>query len=263
MVDSRYRRSGTSSNFYFDLPQTVSLPPGAKAYITDVLIPTSWYTVEAGVNDRLYLEIPALAPQQTKIFEVIPEGSYTGETLESAVHSSLVARLQDLTPTITALYTQRTNTLTLNGSHEFKIYSDLELKSMDSLDEFYNPSYGAASPDSPHSLNSVLGVDTKKLAFVHRLFVDIRNYHQVLINSSSLGSLATLGPHGSQTAIKRIPITADFGGVSMYDAVNHFDYVECGSSTLSRMHFWISDISGREINLNGAAVSFSIIFAMQ
>ena len=54
MIDSRYRSSGTSSNFYFDLPQTVSLPPGTKAYVTDVLIPTAWYTVEEGKNDRIY-----------------------------------------------------------------------------------------------------------------------------------------------------------------------------------------------------------------
>ena len=134
---------------------------------------------------------------------------------------------------------------------------------MASLDGFYNPTYGAASPANPQSANEVLGVYTKGVTFVHELFVDIRSYHQVLINSTNLGSLKTLGPNGSQTAIKRVPVTADFGSVTMYDAINHFDFVECGNCTLSRLHFWISDVAGHEINLHGAGISFSIIFAMQ
>lgn len=265
MVDSRYRSSGSSSNFYFDLPQTVSLPPGTKAYITDVLIPTAWYTVESGLNDRLYMEVPALAQdgQQTTFFLVIPNGSYNADSLSSAINNALTSRFQNLTPTVGNFYTRNTNKIEFQGSHEFKIYSEVELKALSSLGIFSNPTHTAASPSDPRSINTVLGVESNQLALSHRFFVDIRSFHQVLINSSSLGSLKTLGPNGSQTAVKRIPVTADFGGVSMYDAVNHFDYVECGNCTLSRMHFWITDVGGREIPLHGAGVSFSIIFAMQ
>jgi hypothetical protein len=265
LVDSRYRSSGSSSNFTFDLPQTVSLPQGAVAFITDVLIPSSWYTVEAGVNDRLYMEIPALAAegQQTTIFTVVPEGSYDGDTLKTALQAALNARLSNLAPNFGVTYTQSTNKLSLTCTHDFKVHADSELKSLASLAAFYNPNHSAVSPSNPQSLNLVLGVSVNVLGLSLILFPDIRQYHQVLINSSSLGSLKTLGPNGSQTCIKRVPITAPFGGVTMYDAFHALDYIECELCTLSRLHFFVTDIRGQEINLHGAPVSFSIFFTVQ
>lgn len=265
MVDSRFRSSGKSHNFTFDLPQTVSLPPGAVAYITDVLIPNAWYTVESGKNDRMYMEVPALAQdsQQTSIFVVIPPGSYNGDTLKTALQTALNNRLNNLSPNFGVTYIEATNILAVSCTHDFKVYSDSELKSLSTLAGFYNPNHSAVSPLDPQSINTVLNVTVNSLSLSLNCFPDIRNVHQVLINSSSFGSLKTLGPNGSQTCVKRVPISGSFGSVSMYDSFHALDYVECGNCTLSRMHFWITDVSGRELDLHGACVSFSILFSAQ
>ena len=72
-----------------------------------------------------------------------------------------------------------------------------------------------------------------------------------------------MGPQGSQNCIKRVPLAANFGEVSVYDAINPFNFIECGSSTLSRMSFKITDVRGRVIDFNAMPVSFSIFLTIK
>ena len=41
-VDSRFRVSGTSSDFRVQLPNAVSFPPGVVCYVSAVSLPRSW-----------------------------------------------------------------------------------------------------------------------------------------------------------------------------------------------------------------------------
>ena len=56
-IDSKFRRhdSVSTSNFRIDLPNTLKLPANTVFYVDDVCIPHSWHTIEAGVNDKLYV----------------------------------------------------------------------------------------------------------------------------------------------------------------------------------------------------------------
>ena len=55
-IDSRQSTSDTlnSSNFKTELDRSYKLPPDTVYFITDVCIPHSWMTVEAGSNDTIY-----------------------------------------------------------------------------------------------------------------------------------------------------------------------------------------------------------------
>ena len=55
-IDARYRTSDStsSSDFKVELPETITLPRGTKAYITDVSIPNTMTTITEGFNDTLY-----------------------------------------------------------------------------------------------------------------------------------------------------------------------------------------------------------------
>ena len=57
--DTKFRRfdSKSTSDFKIDLPQTIKLPDNCVCYIDDVSIPRTWYTVESGVNDKLYFRL--------------------------------------------------------------------------------------------------------------------------------------------------------------------------------------------------------------
>ena len=56
--DSRRRlpSSASSSDFTLQLNENIQLRPGAKVRLHDVSIPYSWRTVEANVNDHIYLQ---------------------------------------------------------------------------------------------------------------------------------------------------------------------------------------------------------------
>ena len=58
-VDTRFTslNSASSSEFTIDLPQSYTFPDNAVAYIDDVCIPVSWYTIQEGRNNRLYVRV--------------------------------------------------------------------------------------------------------------------------------------------------------------------------------------------------------------
>ena len=57
-IDSRFRTESSQSNtdFSIELPESITLPPRSVCMVTDICIPIAWYTIEGGVNDRLYPE---------------------------------------------------------------------------------------------------------------------------------------------------------------------------------------------------------------
>ena len=78
-IDSRRSThdSRDSSNFKIDLPYTYKMPADTVFFITDVCIPHSWYTVEAGINNRIYFQINVLDNVQYYI-ATMTEGVYDG-----------------------------------------------------------------------------------------------------------------------------------------------------------------------------------------
>ena len=56
-VDTKYKAhsSISNSNFNVELLMSVTFPEKSMFYIDLVSIPHSWYVIEAGVNDKLFL----------------------------------------------------------------------------------------------------------------------------------------------------------------------------------------------------------------
>ena len=57
-VDSRFAlpSSSSTSNFRIELNNTVEIEAGTNCYLSNVLIPNTWYTIEDN-NDKLYIRI--------------------------------------------------------------------------------------------------------------------------------------------------------------------------------------------------------------
>ena len=55
-VDARFKTpdSKSDSDFFIELPRSLNVPNDCICYITDVVIPVSWSTVDAR-NNKLYL----------------------------------------------------------------------------------------------------------------------------------------------------------------------------------------------------------------
>ena len=55
IIDSRFKSpaSVSDSDFIIELPETITLPPGTRCYVSEVSLCHSWYSIEEGVNDKL------------------------------------------------------------------------------------------------------------------------------------------------------------------------------------------------------------------
>ena len=53
-IDSRYRATGTASNFEYELPETIELPKNTRAFITEFTGVNGWDTVNP-TNNKLYV----------------------------------------------------------------------------------------------------------------------------------------------------------------------------------------------------------------
>ena len=64
-------------------PSNIAVPSNAAFYITDITVPVSWYTVEAGRHDTIYFRINGddYAPSKC----TLPEGNYSTITLGAAL----------------------------------------------------------------------------------------------------------------------------------------------------------------------------------
>ena len=107
-IDTRYRTadSVSTSNFKVELPITLYMPNNSVFYVADVCIEHSWYAVETGINDRLYI----LVDTTTYTTIQLTPKNYTGDTLATEIKAKLDA-LAIATAVWTVAYTATTNSI--------------------------------------------------------------------------------------------------------------------------------------------------------
>jgi hypothetical protein len=91
-------------------------------------------------------------------------------------------------------------------------------------------------------------------------FLNLLRYTDLYLCSEDLTSFRTIGPNGESSIIKKIPVTASFGGVIVSETVLPGDYIELGNKTVRQLHFRLIGNDGRVVNLNGGNLSFSLVF---
>ena len=77
-IDTRYRTTDSisTSQFKWELPDTLALAHNTIFHLDDISIPHSWYIVEEDVNDALYIQISTLVngfvePSSTNVCKVV------------------------------------------------------------------------------------------------------------------------------------------------------------------------------------------------
>ena len=75
-IDSRYRSSGSHSDFVFQLAQSIEVPAGMVAIIDTVSVPNVFQTIDSTRN-KLYVDIFEHPPQVV----TLTTGMYNGVTL--------------------------------------------------------------------------------------------------------------------------------------------------------------------------------------
>ena len=261
--DTKFRRndSKSTSDFKIDLPQTLKLPENCVCYSDDVSIPRTFYTVETGVNDTLYVRL------SDPTF-VLPEYLYTDHiiTLNSKNYNGaqfaaeLQAKLQVINSSFTCLYDSQSMTISISLANlDVIILTDAELKGELTILNWGGTAYNQNNLSSANELisnfQSVVG-NTASPAQYHLNLTSIRN---IYIRSPNISSFNTIGCNGESSIIKKVPINAGSGEMITSFITSSTDFIPCNNLTLRTIEIQLQDVNGNLINLHGSNWSFSIL----
>ena len=249
-VDSRYgtTESNSDSDFKIQLTRNIYLPERCVMHIESVTMSHSWYTIETGINDSMYVNLGG-----TCFIATVPSTNYTGASLASALASALGRGF-------TVSYNLNTNKLTISNGQVFKILTDAELAT--GLNGTWSgPSYSRSDPSSCNDIitNRITNSDN---TFVSGM-LNLNGFRAVYISSSTLSNYNTLGPKGESNIIKKVPVNADFGYVCIDQHVSDHDYLPVERMTLNTIDFQLRDVKGNLIPFHGSPISFTIVFSLR
>jgi hypothetical protein len=274
-IDTKYKTkdSVSSSNFKFELPETLLFPDNSVFYIDDIAIPNSWFTIEENVNDKLYMYVSPVAPDADNngvIWKIvtIEKGNYTGPDLVTEMQTKIrAATYNSLFPDMFSVsYSAKRNNLTITVN-----YSDWKFKMMTPADILSKLSNTWVGPfyngSNPHDMNEVIGNLEGTSIFYYNSSpynsnsLNLQSIRNIYIHSPNLGSYSTIGPQGERTIIKKIPVSSNQNEMIFDQVVTGNDFSDCSRMTLRTLEFQLRDSHGNYINFHGSNLSFSIIFS--
>jgi hypothetical protein len=238
-IDSRYRSSGSHSDFVFQLAQSIEVPHGFVAIIDTVSVPNVFQTVD-GTRNKLYLEIYGANPQVI----TLTTGQYNGVTLAAELQAQLNAMGHG---TYTVVYNSATGQLSILSNDVVHV----RIRER-----------GSVRPDDAlEAIGAMGGVD---LADGHTVtlphHVDIAGTRVLYLCSSTFGHYSSLGPRGESDILRAIYIDASNGSYIVDRLANPFEFIQCEGQQLQSIRFTLRDGNGQVVDLRGRSISFSIIF---
>ena len=276
-VDSLHRVSeeSTSANFKIELPYSITMPHNAIFLIDEICIPHAWYSVEEGINDKMYLHVLNQSTGNRYNFRLkIPSGNYNGPLLQTALQTSFDVLAGSGWGGISFNYDSNTFSLRIDvndANNKLWVLSDAEIANK--LRGAWNVAVsgfgGNIDLTNPASMNDILRnyeIETKKYEQntpFRSGFLNFQGINNLYLSSPNLGTFTTIGTRGEATIIKKIPVSSDFGYMIIDRSVSVHDYLECGKSTLKTLEFHLKDSKGRYVPMHGSNISFSIVFAIK
>ena len=263
-IDSRHSTNDSrdSSNFKIDLPYTYKMPSDTVFFITDVCIPHSWYTVELGINNRIYFQINVLSDVKYYI-ATMTDGVYDGADFATELGAAITGVVSGVTVT----YNSANNSLVISiaslANGNIKIFTDVELPVINRYMASSNKLWigGTYYGEEPGSINDNIQnfMPSAPASLYACWFLNLQSINNVYITSPNLGSFDTVSAF-SHNIVKKVPVTANYGYMIFDNAMTTNDFLDCSNQTLKTIEFHIRDGRGRYINLHNAHITFSIIF---
>ena len=258
-VDSRFRVSGTSSDFKTELPESTHLPENMGCMLTDICIPHTWYSIDE-LNSKLYIRIVANGTTTDQILTLV-QRNYDINTLAQELHNQIGNAVSPFTVSATPLdYLGAIIIATTWPVLTFKILTN---------DELYNNLNGtwtgaSYDPRNPQTCNDVLRNDAPMWCGLGNSFksgfVDTISHHTVYITSPQLGSFLNLGPRGERNILKKVLVNVGYGSIITDTLLNTDDFTDCSRQLLKILDFKLTDVYGNALNMHGGHISFSVVF---
>jgi hypothetical protein len=237
-IDSRYRSSGSHSDFVFQLAQSIEVPAGMVAIIDTVSVPNVFQTIDSTRN-KLYVEIYG-APDQVV---TLTTGMYNGVTLAAELQAQLNAMDHG---SYTVVYNSATGQLSIvaRGVVYARLHARVSSRPFDALEVL-----GAID-----GLNLADGIN---VVLPHH--VDVAGTRVLYLCSSNLGHYSSLGPRGESDILRAIYVDASNGSYIVDRIANPFEFIQCEGQQLQSMRFSLRDGNGQLVDMRGRSIAFSII----
>ena len=224
-IDSKFRSSDStsSSDFKYELPETMTFGENTVFYVDDICIPHSWDTVIANINNKLYFKIYVInAGNETEYHRIatIEAGSYLPPDLALEIQNKMNAIAQTATTVadmFTCAYQAKTNKIQISIkaatapiSYAFRIPTQPELKTMDWNGDAFNR-------NKPNDINEIISnMDNISVrSFILNPFVTgsiyLQPFNNIYIHATNLGNYNTIGCQNERTIVKKVPVSADKG----------------------------------------------------
>ena len=162
-IDSAHRIRGTSLNFRVELPETLQTDNGVHCYIHEVTLPNSWYSIQSGLNNILYLYSSPLVPDEDNtnvhwIAVALAEGVYIGTELATELKSKINGIVDNVnfSNTYEVTYSVKTNKITISSNYADRQFAVLTDEQMKIIYESYIW-IGSFDANDLKSVNEVLG----------------------------------------------------------------------------------------------------------
>ena len=263
-VDSEQRlpNSNSSSDFIIELNEVLETMPNTVMYVTEEIIPQSYYTTPEGFYQYFYLIL--YNTSDLSIVRYVKVDLTNQVYFAAQLSGSIVTLLNTATNDIQSdLFTynydsdQRKLNITIsNSAYSFKIPTDKELKAV--------PWDGQTLTD-PMSINKLVGNYEEKAptsaTWSSGLF-NLNPFNSIYILSPELSDFHYSAPDGySNSIIKKVNLMFNVGGVTVNSSAPLLNYyIDISNRSLKRLRFRITDARGKVINFHQQPISFSLLF---
>ena len=268
-IDSYYKVSGTSSDFTIDLPETVQLEDNMLCQIHEVSIPHSWYSIQKGVNDRLFIDVEhsGASPWTARAMITLTEGNYSVSELAGHLQTIMNNYFND--PTYAP---QRADTFAVSRSNPLnKIqisinYNDTQFQLLPDANVLTFPSWfpDISGVDNINSINQILNNKTLTTNDFNNPyisgFIDLQRVKSLYLHCNEISNFNQLTVAGNSSIVKKINVSVPYLGITNDNELSSVDYVDVSGKILRRLHFRLTDHLNQVVNLNGVDISFTLTF---
>jgi len=175
------------------------MPQGTSYYVDDVNIPNSWYSIEQGMNNKMYFRYKLALDLggERDVLISLPSDVYNGESFRNIIDVLLnTATAVDTSHIFTVVYEENRNRISITSPYVeyFKILTDNDLRKASTNWGFNNAHAGmplVSAPDVHNlgSMNEVIknyGTSGSYNAYIvyYSGFLDFLRYNNIYISSS-------------------------------------------------------------------------------
>ena len=262
-IDTRFKTpdSKSDSDFFIELPRSLNVPEDTICYVTDIVIPVSWLTIDTR-NNTLYLYFMYHNGTTGGHSITLPSKNYNGVSLAAALKTALntINTIYFDGMIFDVVYTTD-NEIVISQTNHFEAYVYLVSSADLQSGKYWN---SVVSKDNIQSMNGILRIGSKSYKLGQTTpyisHIDLLTIRNLYITSSTLASYNTVSNFDNDVIIKKIPVRAGPGQMLFDSADAGYDFLDVSRRALSRIDFRLQDSYGNIVNLRNNHWSFSLVF---